>query len=65
MWGACNSGRVGLVVLLVLVECWEGLVLGLVAHGWLIQKVSTLLGRLRAELPAWPGQPASSVQDKR
>lgn len=53
------------MVLLVLVECWEGLVLGLAPRGWLIQEVSILLGRLRAELLAWPSQPGFSVQDKR
>lgn len=53
------------MVLRVLVECWEGLVLGLVPRGWLTQEFSALLGRLRAELPAWPGLPVSSVQDKR
>lgn len=65
MLGPRNSSRVCLVVLTVLVECWEGLVLGLVLRGWLTQEVSPPPGSLRAELPAWPGQPVSSVQDKR
>lgn len=51
--------------LFALWEYWEALVLGLVPHGCFIQDISTLLGRLRAELPCWPGWPVSCVQDKR
>lgn len=53
------------MVLFVLAECWEGLVMGLVPHGCFIQEVSTLLRRLRAELPSWRGWPVPSVGDKR